>query len=220
MKAIITGSTGMIGKALLLECLEDSNVDKVLVINRNTLNMQHQKLHEALVEDFSNIASMKDELAGYDVCFHCMGTSALGKTEEQYSRITFDYTRILTDAFYEMNPNAVFVYVSGSGTDSSEKGNIMWARVKGRTENYILQKGFRDAYMFRPGGILPEKGIKSRTGWYNTIYTITKPLFPLLKKFNSITTSTKLATAMIKSALKPHDAKILENPEINRVAAM
>jgi hypothetical protein len=121
----------------------------------------------------------------------------------------------LADTLYELNPQMVFSYVSGAGTDGTEKGRIMWARVKGKTENMILNKGFKDAYAFRPGAILPEKGIKSRTGWYNTFYAIARPFFPLMRKMKSVTTTTKLGMALINVSLKPSKKKVLENVEIN-----
>ena len=172
---IITGSTGMVGKGVLLACLESPDIEKVLVLNRSTLGMQHPKLQEILLPDFLEIGGLKDQLQGYDACFYCMGVSAIGMEEEDYHRITYAATKAFADVLFELNPETVFIYVSGAGTDSSEKGRMMWARVKGKTENLVLNKGFKDAYAFRPGLILPEKGIRSRTGWYNTVYQITSP---------------------------------------------
>lgn len=218
MKVIITGSTGMVGKAALIECLEAEDVEQVLVVNRSSIGIENDKLREVLINDFSNLESIKHELEGYDACFHCMGTSVLGKTEEQYHKITFEYSKILADLCFELNPNMVFNYVTGTGTDSSEKGSTMWARIKGKTENYILSKGFKDAYMFRPGAILPEKGVKSKTGWYNAIYVVMRPFFPLFRNSNSVTLSSKLGVAMLNSVRFPQDKKHLENPDINALA--
>lgn len=167
---------------------------------------------------FQNIEAVVKELEGYDACFHCMGTSAVGKNEATYTKITFEYTKTLVDICYKVNPNMVFNYVSGTGTDSTEKGRSMWARVKGKTENYILAKGFKDTYMFRPGAIIPEKGIKSRTGWYNLFYVILRPFFGMMKKSKNITTTTKIGLAMINSVLNSQELKILENQEINTLA--
>ena len=139
-KVIITGSTGMIGKGVLLECLDSSEIEKVLIINRRSLGMQHPKLQEILLPDFLDIASVKDQLVGYDACFYCMGVSALGLNEESYSKITYSITDAFAGVLYDLNPNSFFVYVSGAGTDSSEKGSMMWARVKGKTENMVLNK--------------------------------------------------------------------------------
>lgn len=208
----------MVGKGVLLECLDDPFIKKVLVINRSTLNMDHPKLVEILLSDFTQIGTMKKELKGYDACFYCMGISALGLSEEQYTRITYTTAKAFADVLYELNPAMLFTYVSGMGTDSSEKGRSMWARVKGRTENMILHKGFKDVYAFRPGFIIPEKGIKSRTRLYNTVYTIMRPLFPVFRRMNSVTTTSKLGRAMINLLRHPGKNKILENKDINKMA--
>lgn len=215
---IITGSTGMVGKGVLLECLESPEIDRILIINRSPIGMSHPKLTELLLTDFLQIAELKDQLQGYDACCYCMGISAVGLDEEKYTRITYNTTKAFADVLYSLHPDTVFIYVSGAGTDSSGQGRLMWARVKGRTENMILNKGFKDAYAFRPGFILPEKGIKSRTSWYNTIYFIMQPFFFLLKGLNSVTTTTKIGQAMINILQKPAEKKILGNSEINRVA--
>ena len=205
----------MVGKGALLECLDNAAVSEVLVINRNSLGMHHPKLKEVIHKDFRDLSAIKDQLAHYDACFHCMGISALGLNEEQYTEITYTMTKELVDTLYDLNPQMVMSYVSGTGTDSSEKGRVMWARVKGKTENMLLHKGFKDAYAFRPGAILPEKGIKSRTGWYNAFYVIFRPLFPLMRKMKSVTTTTKLGMALINVSMKPSNKKILENVDIN-----
>ncbi|PHN07143.1 NAD-dependent epimerase/dehydratase family protein [Flavilitoribacter nigricans] len=217
-KVIITGSTGMVGQGVLLECLDHPQIEKVLVVNRSTLGMEHPKLAEVLLADFMDVASVKEQLRGYDGCFYCMGVSAVGMDEQTYTHITYDTTRAFVEVLYELNPDMVFNYVSGTGTDSSEKGRLMWARVKGRTENLVLQRGFKDAYAFRPGVILPEKGIQSKTGWYNTMYSLTRPIFPWLKKLSAVTTTTKVGLAMIHTLFTPSDQKILENVDINRLA--
>ncbi len=219
MKVIITGSTGMVGKGVLYESLENESIEKVLVINRSSLGMNHEKLQEIILSDLSQIDTVKDQLQGYDACFFCLGISVLGLNEDQYTKITYDITKAFVDTLYESNPEMVFNYVSGTGTDSSEKGKTMWARVKGRTENMVLSKGFKDAYAFRPGMIIPEKGIRSRTGWYNAIYVIMRPFFPLFKKSNNVTTTTRIGDAMINSVTHSQELKHLENPEINLLAA-
>ena len=217
-RVIITGSTGMVGKGVLLECLNDVNIEKVLVINRSTLNIQHSKLEEVLLKDFSQLTSIKDKLIGYDACFFCMGISSVGMNEEKYTQITFNIVKVFADVLHKINPNMVFNYVSGTGTDSSENGSSMWARVKGKTENYIFNKGFKDAYAFRPGAIIPEKGIKSRTNWYSIIYILLTPFFGLMKKSKNITTTTKIGLAMINSLHHTQTLKHLENKEINVLA--
>ncbi|MCQ0112775.1 NAD-dependent epimerase/dehydratase family protein [Zhouia amylolytica] len=217
-KVIITGATGMLGKAVLQECLEHPQIDKILIINRNPLGLNHPKLEEIILKDFTNIQSAEEQLNGYDACFFCMGISAVGMDEEKYTKVTYTTTKGFADTLYRINPNMVFNYISGAGTDTTEKGKVMWARVKGKTENYILQKGFKKAYMFRPGIIIPEKGTKSRTGWLNTTYTIISPFFPLLKKLSSVTTSTNIGLAMINSLFFNIDTNYLSNKDINILA--
>ncbi len=215
---IITGTTGMVGKAVLYECLDSAYIDKILIINRTTLGVSHPKLQEVLLSDFSKLSEIKNQLIGYSACFYCMGISALGLNEETYSKITYDITKVFVETLYEINPMMIFNYVSGTGTDSTEKGKSMWARVKGKTENMVLSKGFKDAYSFRPGMILPEKGIKSNTKWYNMVYLILRPFFPLLKKSKNITTTTSVGLAMIQSLHHSTTKKHLENVDINKIA--
>ena len=217
---IITGSTGMVGKSVLLECIDHPSIKKVLLINRSRLNFDHPKVNEILLSDFSQMHTLQDQLKGFDACFHCMGISSIGKSEEEFTKITFDLTKILADKLYQLNNDMVFNYVSGTLTDSSEKGKTMWARVKGKTENYILNKGFKDAYMFRPGGIVPEKGIRSSTGWYTIIYVLLRPFFPWMKKNKNMTTTTRFGQAMINSLTFPRELKHLENEDINLLANM
>ena len=217
-KVIIVGSTGMVGMGVLLQCLENTKIEEVLVVNRNSLNILHPKLKEIILRDFLDIDSVKDSFIGFDACFYTMGVSSVGMSEEKYTNITFNITKGFADVMYDANPNMVFNYVSGVGTDSSEKGRTMWARVKGRTENMIFARGFMDTYAFRPGAIIPEKGIKSKTGWYNMLYVVLRPFFSLLKKSNNITTTTKLGNAMINTLFSKQSNKILHNPEINVLA--
>ncbi|MDC8004317.1 NAD-dependent epimerase/dehydratase family protein [Aureisphaera galaxeae] len=214
-KVIITGATGMVGKGVLLECLDHPDISEVLAINRSSLEMQHPKLKEILLQDFTALESVKDQLVGCDGCFFCMGVSVVGLNEASYTQITYTITKIFADILHELNPNMVFNYVSGAGTDSSEQGRSMWVRVKGKTENYILNRGFGDAYAFRPGAIIPERGIKSKTGWYNAIYVIMRPFFPLLKKSKNITTTTKIGLAMIHTLSHSMALKHPENKDIN-----
>lgn len=218
MKIIITGSTGMVGKAVLLECIDDTRVTEVLLINRSPLSISHPKVKEVIHKDFMDFMAIQEQLDGYDLCCHCMGVSSAGMSEEQYTELTYEISKSLATTLYSLNPNMVFNYVSGTGTDSTEIGSSMWARVKGKTENMILQMGFKDAYMFRPGVIIPERGIKSKTALYNILYIIARPLFPLLKKVKSITTTSKIGKAMINSYFYPQPLKHLEGKDINEIA--
>jgi len=221
LNVIITGSTGMVGKGVMLECLDDDRVEKVLVVNRNPLGMEHTKLKEVLLKDFSDPAPLREAMQGFDAVYFCMGVSAGGMKEADYRKITYDYTINFAKVFREVNPNGTFIYVSGTGTDSSEKGRMMWARVKGKTENDLLQMGFRQAYLFRPGIIRPMRGIRSRTGWYNAAYVILKPLWPLLLAIfkKGITDTTRIGKAMINVTLRGSEQKYFENPEINALVA-
>lgn len=219
-KVIITGATGMIGKGVLLECLSHQAIEKVLVVNRTQLGMEHPKLQECILDDFMQPDNIREDLSGYDACFFCLGVSSVGMDKDLYEKITFRLTKGFADLLFELNPNMVFNYVSGTGTDSSEKGRVGWARVKGKTENYILQKGFRGAWMFRPGMVIPEKGIRAKTGWYNLIYDILRPLFPLMKKSQSVTSTSQLGLAMIQTILAPPQKIHLENPDINQLAKL
>ncbi|GEO19828.1 NAD-dependent epimerase/dehydratase family protein [Cyclobacterium qasimii] len=217
MKIILTGASGMVGHAVLIECLEDSSVKEVLLINRKPINLKHPKIKELLVADFDLIATHVQELAGYDACFHCMGVSAIGLSEEDYNKMTFGYSKNLFNTLFESTPEMTVIYVSGVGSDSSEKGNSMWARIKGKTENYLLNLGFKDAYAFRPGIILPEKGVKSKTGWYNTMYVLLRPIFPLFKKMKSTIGSSDLGKAMLLLVKSPKKIKVLEPYQIKQL---
>ncbi len=220
MKVIITGTTGMVGKGVLLECMDDARITEILIINRSPLNMDHPKIKEIIHSDFSDFSPLKKELANYDGCFHCMGVSSAGMNEKKYTELTYDISFALASVLHELNPKMVFNYVSGIGTDSSEKGKIMWARVKGKTENMILTMGFKDGYMFRPGAILPERGIKSKTKLYNALYVLLKPFFFLMKRMKSVTTTTNMGQAMINLLFHPQANKHLEGAEINRLAGL
>ncbi|HUR30735.1 MAG TPA: hypothetical protein VMZ69_04845 [Saprospiraceae bacterium] len=220
MKVIITGSTGMIGKGCLLECIDNPQVESILLVNRHPIDVKHPKIKEVLVKDFFELELVRDDLKGYDACFYCMGVTSAGMNEADYSRITFEATIEFAKELFSLNPYSTFCYISGAGSDSSEKGNTMWARVKGKTENALLAIGFRNTYMFRPGFIQPTKGIRSRTGWYNAVYTILGPFYFLLKRLpNYVTNTTTLAKAMIKVASDGYPKKILESADINKIGS-
>ena len=218
INAIITGTTGMVGKAVLLECLEHTKVKSVLIINRKTIGMKHPKLKEIIHADFFDLLPIKEELKGYNSCFFCLGVSVMGMSEVDYTKYTYELTTHFAKVVVEQNSEMTFNYVSGTGTDSTEKGSIMWARVKGKTENMVLAMPFKDAYLFRPGVILPEKGVKSKVKTYNVLYAIVWPFFFLLRKMKNVTTSSRLGQAMINSVLKGFDKKHLDNADINTLA--
>jgi hypothetical protein len=217
-KVLITGATGMVGKGVLLECLEDDSIEEIVLINRNPIGIEHSKIREILLKDFFQLESIQNQLPKLDACFHCMGISSAGVSELDFHKVTFDITKKLADVMFLNNPEMVMTYVSGAGTDATENGSIMWARVKGKTENYLLNKGFGAAYMFQPGAIVPEKGIKSRTPLYNAIYVITRPFFPIMKKMKNITTTTRLGQAMIATLKRDIDVNRISNQKINEIA--
>lgn len=208
----------MVGKAVLFEAIEDERISEILLITRTSVGIEHSKVKELLISRFEELPNLDVSLTPYDACFHCMGVSSVGMSEKDFNQVTFKLTKILIDALHQANPAMTVSYVSGAGTDSSEKGKVMWARVKGKTENYILNKGFKNTYMIRLGGLLPEKGIKSKTRWYNAIYFITRPLFPLLKLSKNIITTTNFGQAMINTLFFPPEKEILENRDLNRLA--
>jgi uncharacterized protein YbjT (DUF2867 family) len=220
IKVIITGSTGMVGKGVLLECLNNPLVSDVLVVNRQPVNIQHQKLKEIIHANFFDLSSIEQELRGYDACFFCLGVSAFRMKEEDYRHVTYDLTVHFAETLVKLNPQLTFCYVTGQGTDSTEKGSVMWARIKGKTENALLAMPFKGAYMFRPGYIHPMHGIKSRTALYNAFYVVLKPLYPLLKALlpNSVTTNEAIGKAMITVAVKNEPKHILNPVDINRLA--
>lgn len=219
IKIIITGSTGMVGKGAVLECLESSEVEEVLIINRRSIGVNHPKLKELLITDFFDLSEIEDQLKGYDACFFSLGTSAMGKSEEEYTKITYELTLNFAKTLLKYNPEMTFIYVSGQGTDSTESGKMMWARVKGRTENELLNLGFKDAYMFRPGYIHPENGIISPIKLYWVFHAIMKPIYPLIRKSTkSMTDTTRIGQAVIKLTKEGYEKKIINPVDMNKLA--
>lgn len=218
IKAIIFGSTGMIGQGVLLECLENKDVESVLVINRGACHISHLKLKALIHQDLFDLSSLTNDLTGYNTCFFCLGVSSAGLSEKAYSKITFELTKYVAETFLKLNIDSTFCYISGAQTDSSEKGKIMWARVKGKTENALLSMPFKKAYMFRPGYIQPMRGIKSKTKLYAVLYAVFKPLYFVLKYFESFVTNTEtLAKAMIYVVSRGYEKNILESKDINKI---
>jgi len=217
IKAVITGSTGMVGEGVLHECLLHPDVESVLVINRRPCNVQHPKLKEILHQDFSDFSPIEKELKGYNAGYLIMGVSSLGKSEETYRRLTYDLTLALANTLAKLNPDLTICYVSGAGTDSSERGRIMWARVKGKTENDVLRLPFRQAYMFRPALIQPTKGLKNT----HSFYRVLAPFFPLGKLLlpQYFLTLKEIGLAMINSVSSGYDKQVLEVRDIAILAS-
>jgi uncharacterized protein YbjT (DUF2867 family) len=216
MNVVLFGASGMVGRGVLLECLEAPEITRVLAVVRRPLSISHPKLTEIVHSDFTDYGAIGDRLRDAGACFFCLGVSSVGMKEEEYRRITYDFTIAAAKTLQRLNPQVVFCYVSGAGTDSSEKGRSMWARVKGRTENELLAM-FPNAYMFRPGYIHPEKGVTSSTPLYRAAYIALWPIGRLLVAASKglATTTIVLGRAMIIAALRGAPKKILESRDIN-----
>lgn len=213
IKVIITGSTGMVGEGVLFECLQNPQVSEVLIVNRKHYELEHPKLTELIVPDFLQVGNFAEQLKGYDACFFCAGISSVGMKEEKYTQITYDTTLAFANALLQVNNNMVFTYVSGAHTDSTEKGRLMWARVKGRTENDLMKLPFKAEYNFRPGAMLPFDGQKNWKSAYKVIGKIIRFFSP-----KNIITMHELGLAMINAATKGFDKPILEISDIKQLA--
>jgi len=216
MKVILFGATGMVGQGVLRECLRDDAVTQVLSIGRSATGQRDSKLSVIIRDDFSDYSDTEAQLAGYDACFFCLGVSSVGMDAERYRHLTYDITLAAAKVLARLNPQMIFVYVTGAGTDSSEQGRVMWARVKGKTENDLL-KLFRAAYMFRPAAIQPLHGVRSKTAWVQAIYVVTAPLLSWLSRIapKYVTTTEQMGRAMIKVARDGYPKPILESEDIN-----
>jgi uncharacterized protein YbjT (DUF2867 family) len=219
VKVILFGATGMVGQGTLRECVLDPDVTEVLVVGRNPIGRTHGKIREIVHKDLYDLSPIASQLTGYDSCFFCLGVSSVGMSEADYTKITHDLTLSVARVLASLNPQTVFLYVSGTGTDSTERGKSMWARVKGRTENELLREPFRAAYMLRPGYIQPMHGVKSKTPLYRAFYVALSWLYPVIRALApkyAITTEV-LGRAMIKIAKSGAPKRILENSDIEAV---
>jgi nucleoside-diphosphate-sugar epimerase len=213
LKVIITGATGMVGEGVMLECVENPAVDEVLLVSRRPYGPLPPKVKECIVPDFMQADVVTDQLRGYDACFFCAGVSSVGKSEAEYTRITYDTTLHFAETLVKVNPGMVFTYVSGMGTDSTEKGRLMWARVKGRTENALTRLGFRAEYNFRPGFMKAMPGQRNLPGSYKALGW----LYPVLKLVasNYVSTLEDVGRAMIRCGSQGYPKPILEVRDIN-----
>ncbi|MFZ0589322.1 MAG: NAD(P)H-binding protein [Bryobacteraceae bacterium] len=221
MKVLIFGATGMVGQGVLRECLLDSDVAVVQTIGRSATGVKHPKLRELVRSDLTNYSALDNDLSGFDACFFCLGVSSTGMSESQYETLTYGITIAAAQTLSRLNPDMTFVYVSGAGTDSSEKGRVMWARVKGKTESALLRLPFKGAYMFRLAGIQAVHGERSKTTAYRVAYSFAKPLLPLLRRLfpNYILTTEEIGRAMIQVAKRGAPKKILESSDIRLIAS-
>jgi hypothetical protein len=216
IRAIVTGVTGMVGEGVLHECLDHDDVEKVLVIGRRPCGITHPKLKEIVHDNFHDLSYIEKQLGGYNACFFCLGASSVGMGEEEYRQLTYDLTMHAAETLVKYNPDMTFCYVSGAGTDSTEKGTLMWARVKGKTENDLMKFPFKRVFAFRPAFMEPTKGLKNTHGYYKVM----RPLFPLFRALfpRYISTLKDVGLAMINAAIHGYDKRVLEVKDINALA--
>jgi uncharacterized protein YbjT (DUF2867 family) len=217
VKVILFGATGMIGAGTLLECFADPRVERVLAVVRKPTGVGHAKLEEVIHPDFYDYTALQPRWPEFDACLFCLGVTSVGMDEASYRHVTFDLTTAAARSMAAVNARLVFCYVSGAGTDGSARGRVMWARVKGETENALLALPFRGAYMFRPGYIQPMKGVRSSTRWYQAVYDVVGPLYPLLRRVapGSVTNTATLGRALIQVAASGYPTHVLEGRDIN-----
>ncbi|RQX19944.1 epimerase [Micromonospora ureilytica] len=215
MRVVVFGATGMVGQGVLRECLLADDVREVLTVGRRPTGRQDPKLRELTVADVGELDGVRAELTGVDACFYCPGVSSLGLDEAAYTRVSYDYPMAAARLFAEVSPQVTFVYVSGQGTDSSGRGRVMWARVKGRAENAVMDL-LPNGYAARPGFIQPTYGAVSKTRWYRFGYAVTRPLFPVLSRLlpNQVTTTDGIGRAMLRVARQGSPVRVLGNREL------
>ena len=221
MKIVLFGATGMVGQGVLRECLRDGGVTLVRTVGRTATGLQHPKLRETVHADLWDFRPVETELAGFDACFFCLGVASTGMSEADYARVTYGIAMAAAETLARLNPAMTFLFVSGAGTDSSERGRIMWARIKGKTENALLRLPFRQAYMFRPGLIEPMHGVQSRTAAYRILYRVIKPVMPVLRRVfpDSILTTEEIGRAMLSVARHGAPKPVLEARDIRATVA-
>ena len=221
MKIIVFGATGMIGQAVVKEAIASSQVSSITLVGRSTAHIHDKKVSELIVKDLFDLSAIEDNLKGYDACIFCVGVSAAFVDEKTYTRLTYDLTTTVAKSLLDLNPTLTFIYVTGQGTDSTESGSQMWARVKGRTENTLLKMPFKAAYMFRPGAILPMDGIRSKTKLYDLLYLVLTPLVVIARRINPawVPTTRDIGRAMLKVADGTFPKSILDNRDIVELAA-
>ncbi|MBX3269674.1 MAG: epimerase [Sandaracinaceae bacterium] len=218
LRVVIFGSTGLIGRGVLLEALDHRAIGEVLTVGRRPSEVVHEKIRHLEHEDFLDFTAIAGELADLDACFWCLGISSAGVSEAEYTKITYDYTMAAAKVLAEASPGLVFCFVSGEGTDETERGRSMWARVKGRTENAV-KRAFDDAYLFRPAYIRPMRGARSKTTLYRVLDPLLVGLSPLLRPMGMATSTVEIGKAMIAAVLGLSDERLLASKQINALAA-
>jgi len=219
LQVLIFGATGMIGQGVLREALRDPRVSHVVTVGRSATGQRDPKLHEIVHPDLLNLSSIAPQFDSIDACFYCLGVSSAGMNEADYRRVTVAMPLAAANTLVARNPGMTFIYVSGTGADSSGRSRIMWARVKGEAENSLMALPFKAVYVFRPGFVQPLHGIRSKTPLYNAIYRVVAPLYPVLKAIapSLVTTTEQIGRAMISAADSGAPKRILENADINRL---
>lgn len=220
MRVLLFGATGMVGQGVLRECLLASDVQEVVAVGRTPLTQGHDKLHQVLHTDMLDFQPLENLLQGFDACFFCLGVSSVGMDEAKYTHLTYDLTLVAASTLARLNPQMTFVYVSGAGTDSSETGKVMWARVKGKTENALLRLPFKAVYLFRPGIIQPLHGVRSKTPLYQSVYTLLGPLLTLARRLwpARVVSTEVLGQAMLTVVRQGNAQPVVEQVDINRLA--
>ena len=216
IKVIITGTTGMVGEGVLAECLVHPDVEKILVIGRRSCGVVHPKVSEILHADFNNLDPVADQLSGYNACFFCLGVSSVGLKEEEYYSLTYTLTMNFAELLAAQNPDMTFCYISGAGTDSTEKGRINWARVKGKTENDLMKLPFKNVFACRPGFMLPSREAKNIPGYFGIFRFLYPALRPLFPKY--VSTLKEVALAMINSVIYGYEKQVLEVVDLIQLA--
>lgn len=220
MKVLIFGATGMVGQGVLRECLLAADVRAVTAVGRSAVELEHPKLRQIKHSDMTKLGPVEAQLRGHDACFFCLGVSSVGMSEDAYRHLTYELTLAVARTLARNNPAMSFAYVSGAGTDSTEHGRSMWARVKGKTENELLKLPFSRVFLFRPGIIQPLHKVRSKTRLYRLTYTVLGPVLSLAKRLfpNQIVTSEEMGRAMLGAARHASKSAVLEVPDIARLA--
>jgi uncharacterized protein YbjT (DUF2867 family) len=218
---LVFGATGMVGQGVLRECLEDPDVKSVSSIGRTPTGVTHHKFQEIILGDLWDYTPVESKLSGFDACFFCLGTPSAGKSEVEYRHVTYDLTLTAAATLSRLNPQMTFIYVSGEGADSSEKSRVMWARVRGQTENALFRLPFKAVYVFRPGIIQPLHQIQSKTATYRIFYRLAKPILPVLRRTfpNHVSSTEQIGRAMLAVSKKGASKKILRTPDFNQIAS-
>lgn len=221
MRVLLFGATGMVGQGVLRECLLAPDVQEVVAVGRTALTQEHGKLHQVLHSDMLDFQPLENLLQGFDACFFCLGVSSAGMDETRYTHLTYDLTLVAASTLARLNPQMTFIYVSGAGTDSSETGKSMWARVKGKTENALLRLPFKAVYVFRPGVIQPLHGARSKTPLYQAFYSVLGPLLSFVRRLKPswVVSTETVGRAMLQAVSHGAPRHVVEQGEINRLAA-